>query len=209
MCQWEMACEDFFSTSKKLEVIDRVSTILPGLKDLCTRDWVATHHADLVALPFDDFMVELCREFLPEGWDDDLHAKICSSCLKSSDSFMSWVNEIRHLNIILWGTDYHFKDDPLHLQLDSLIDSDLRARVKNRWVKEIVEAAVNTKGKKTAKAHLTIWISEMRKLTEEHFNNTKHYRKAAESFHRAGKRCLTTMGITLPNDLHLLALLVL
>jgi len=59
MHQWEMACKDFFSASKKVEVADHVATILPGLKDLCAHNWVATHHADLVALSFDDFIVDL------------------------------------------------------------------------------------------------------------------------------------------------------
>jgi hypothetical protein len=188
MRQWEMACEDFFSASKKLEVADRVAAILPGLKDLRARDWVATHRADLVILPFDEFMVQIRREFLSEGWDDELHAKICSSRLKISDSFMSWVNELRHLNIILRGTDYHFNDDSFRLQLDSLIDADLRSRAKNRRIKESVDAAVDNKNEKTAEARLTVWISEMRKIAEERSNDTKRYKEAAENFHRASKR---------------------
>jgi hypothetical protein len=187
MRQWEMACDDFFSASKKLETVDRVAAILPGLKDLRTRDWIATHRADLVLLSFDDFMVELRREFLPEGWDDELHAKISSSRLKVSDSFMTWINELRHLNIILRNTDYHFDDDSFRLQLDSLIDTDLRARSKNRGIKESIEAAVDSKGMKTAEARLTTWVAEMRKLADERANDTKRYKEAAESFHRAVK----------------------
>jgi hypothetical protein len=137
--------------SKKLEVADRVAAILPGLKDLRARDWVATHHADLITLPFDEFMVQIRREFLSEGWDDELHAKICSSRLKISDSFMSWVNELHHLNIILQGMDYHFNDDSFRLQLDSLIDTDLRSHSKNHRIKESVDAAVDNKNEKTAK----------------------------------------------------------
>jgi hypothetical protein len=144
--QWEMACEDFFSANKKLEEEDRVAAVLPGLKDMHARDWVATHRAELVALPFASFMKDLHKEFLSDGWDDELHARICNSPLKPSDSFAKWVNDIRHLNIILCGTDYHFSEDALHFQLDSLLDVDLRTRCKNRKVKEMVESAVNAAG---------------------------------------------------------------
>jgi hypothetical protein len=34
MHQWEMACEDFFSANKKLEEADRITAVLPGLKDM-------------------------------------------------------------------------------------------------------------------------------------------------------------------------------
>jgi hypothetical protein len=186
--QWEMACEDYFSASKKLEVIDRVAAILPSLKDLCARDWVATHRVHLVTLSFEDFMIEIRREFLTEGWDDELHAKICSSHLKMSDSFMSWLNELRHLNIVLRGTDYHFNDDALHLQLDSLVDTDLRSRAKNCRIKESIDAAVNNKGEKTAEACLSMWVTEMCKLADEHASDTKRYKEAAESLHQGPKR---------------------
>jgi hypothetical protein len=188
MRQWEMACEDYFSASKKLEEKDRVAAVLLGLKDLRARDWVATRREDLVALTFDDFMALLRSEFLPESWEDELHAKICSSRLKPADSFMTWLNELRHLNIILRGTDYHFTEDPLRLQLDSLIDTDLRTRAKNRKIKDVIDAATDAKGVKTPEARLNAWISEMRKLAEERANDTKHYKEAAENFHRSTKR---------------------
>jgi hypothetical protein len=115
MRQWEMACEDFFSANKKLEEVDCVTAILPGLKDMRARDWVATHRDHLVTLAFGDFMKELHREFLSKGWDDELHARICNARLKPNEPFAKWVNDIRHTNIILRGTEYHFSDDALRL----------------------------------------------------------------------------------------------
>jgi hypothetical protein len=185
MHQWEMACEDYFSATKKLDVSDHISMVLPGLKDLCAHDWVATHCTDLIPLSFDDFMVELCREFLPEGWDDELHAKICSCRLKVSNTFMSWVNKLCHLDIILHKTNYHFNDDSLHLQLDSLIDTNLCACAKHRRIKESVDVAVDSKG---PEARLSAWISELRKLAKERANDTKHYKEATQTFHRMSKR---------------------
>jgi hypothetical protein len=59
MHQWEMACKDVFSVNKKLDNTDHVSVVLPGLKDMCACDWVATHCAELVDLSFTDFMKNL------------------------------------------------------------------------------------------------------------------------------------------------------
>lgn len=72
MHQWEMVCEDFFSANKKLDDADCVSAVLPGLKDMCAWDWVATHCPELVNLSFPNFMKILGKEFLLDGWDDEL-----------------------------------------------------------------------------------------------------------------------------------------
>jgi hypothetical protein len=185
--QWEMACEDFFSANKKLEEGDRIAAISPGLKDMCARDWVATHHAELIVLPFASFIKDVYKEFLSNGWDDELHAHICNSCLKPSDSFTKWVNDIHHLNIILHGTDYHFSEDALHFQLDSLLDVDLHTHCKNRKIKELVNSAVNSAGEQTREARLAKWIMETWKLAEEHSHDTKCYLEASKDFQCAPK----------------------
>lgn len=87
MHQWEMACEDFLSANSKLVESDCIAAILPGLKDMRVRDWVAIHCLDLTALVFMDFMKCLRREFLSEGWDDELHTHICNAHLEASNSF--------------------------------------------------------------------------------------------------------------------------
>lgn len=126
MCQWELACLNFFSANKKITDAKCIESILPGLQDLWARDWVATNCTQLVALTFKEFMKELKMEFLPENWDHDLYNWICSSHLKICDNFAAWLNEIRHMNIILCGTDYHLDDDALRRQLDGLLNNDLQ-----------------------------------------------------------------------------------
>jgi hypothetical protein len=93
VCQWEMACANFFKANKKLEVNDRVAAVLLGLKDMQAQDWVTTHGNHLSGLTFSAFIVELQKEFLPDGQDDELHAKICNMCLKSlgCDTGDPWV----------------------------------------------------------------------------------------------------------------------
>ena len=187
MRQWEMACKDFFSANKKLEEVDRITAVLPGLKDMHAQDWVATHCSELTAVPFPSFMKQLCKEFLSDGWDNELHARICNARLKPSDSFAKWVNDICHLNIILCGMDYHFSEDTLHFQLDNLLDVDLRMHCKNHKIKDLVDAAANAAGEKTREARLSTWIAEVRKLADEHQHDTKHYLEASKDFQHAPK----------------------
>lgn len=150
-----MCCEDFFSMNKKIEDADCVAAILPGLKDMQAWDWIATHHNELIELMFAEFLKELRKEFLPENWDNDLHSHICNSRPKPSDNFAAWLNNICHMNIVLCGTDYHFSDDALCMQLESLLNTGNRA------------------GKKMEETQLTVWISEIQKLAEECSNDTK------------------------------------
>lgn len=154
---------------------------------MCACDWVATHHDHLTALVFADFISEFHKEFLPAGWDDELHACICNSRLRFSDSFPKWLNNICHSNILLRGTAYHFADDTIHLQLETLLDTDLHTHCKNCNVKGLVEAATNSTGEKMPEACLTCWISELHKLMEEHAQDTKHYLKASEELQQAPK----------------------
>ena len=89
------------------------------------------HRSYLIRLLVEAFMAALKKEVLVENWDYDLHTQICTSCLKQSKSFPNWLNKIQHTNIILCGTDYHFSNDTLRLQLDSLLNTDLQMRCKN------------------------------------------------------------------------------
>lgn len=100
------------------------------------------------------------------------------------------MNDIRHLNIVLHNSEYHFSDTELRLQLDSLLDVDLRNHCKNCKIKEIIDKvgkATDTE-KQIAEAHLTCWISEVCKLAEERVHDTKCYLEAAEDVQRAAKR---------------------
>lgn len=126
-----------------------------------------------MSLTFPEFIKDFGKEFLPGRWDGELHSHICNSHLKFSDSFPKWVNDICHSNIILRGTSYHFSDDPLCIQLETLLDADLCIRAKNCNIKDLIEAATNNAGKKTAEAQLTCWITELRKLAEERAHDTK------------------------------------
>lgn len=145
------------------------------------------HHMEFIAVPFASFMKELCKTFLSNGWDNELHGCICNACLRPSDSFSKWVNDIHHLNIILCGTDYHFSEDTLCFQLNSLLDVNLRTHCKNCKIKDLIDAAINVTCEKTREARLSTWIAEVRKLAEECHHDTKCYLEASKDFQRAPK----------------------
>lgn len=71
-----MACTDFFRANKKIPLEEHMSVVLPGLKDMHARDWVATHGDRLAEMTFMQLVKEMQKEFLPDGWDNELHAKI-------------------------------------------------------------------------------------------------------------------------------------
>jgi hypothetical protein len=185
---WEMACKDFFAANRKHEPAEYVGVVLPGLKDMRIRDWIATCHTRLSTLSLPDFMKLLRKEFLPEGWEDDYHTQICNACLKSSDTFSNWLNDVCHINFALRGSDRHFSDDALRIQLESLLDLDLRTRAKNRNVKDLVEAAVDDENVKTPEARFMRWKNELHKLADERAQDTKRYLEAAEELQCPQKR---------------------
>jgi hypothetical protein len=69
--------------------------------------------------------------------------------------FSNWVNNIWHLNIVLWNTNYYFSDKALRLQLDSLLDSDLWNHCKNCNIKDVIEKVSKETPEKMEEAWLT------------------------------------------------------
>jgi hypothetical protein len=152
------------------------------------RDWIATCHTRLSALSLTDFMKLLHKEFLPEGWEDDYHTQIHNAHLKSSDAFSNWLNNVCHINFVLQGSDRHFSDDVLCIQLESLLVLDLRTGAKNHNIKDLIEAAVDDENMKTPKARFMHWKNKLRKLTDKCAQDTKRYLEAVEELQHPQKR---------------------
>lgn len=182
----EMACIDYFITNK-VKASDWVMAVLSGLMDLWTCDWVVTHGDCLAGLLFDKFIKELQKEFLPEGWDDKLHAKICNSCLTSSEPFTKWVNNIHHLNLFLQNSEYQFSDTDLRCQLNSLLDVDLWNWCKNHKIKEIVSKVGGRQIQKTRSPRLS---SPAGSQKYECWPKSMHMRQALSGGSRRSAACI-------------------
>lgn len=64
MMDFENVALDFF-ISKSVPADKQVTMVIPGIKDLCIRNWIAVECVCIVALPFADFMMEMRANYLP------------------------------------------------------------------------------------------------------------------------------------------------
>ena len=63
MMEFENACHDFFE-AKSVPQDKQVAFILPGIRDLRIRNWIAADRPTIVALPFASFMTQLRSNYL-------------------------------------------------------------------------------------------------------------------------------------------------
>lgn len=113
MMDFENMALDFF-VSKSVPEEKQVTMIIPGIKDLHICNWITTEHAHIVALPFADFMKELCLNYLSLDREDQVHNDILTSTLAASKlSFWNWSQQLLKLNCLLCGTPSVFDDTAL------------------------------------------------------------------------------------------------
>lgn len=152
MMEFENACYDFFE-AKSVPTEKHVAFILPGIRDLRIRNWIATDHPTIVALTFISFMKQLCDNYLHPDWEDHVCDKILNSCLNlNKESFWSWSQHIIKLNCLLKNTTSVFDNTTLCNQLDTHLDDGLKEHVKHS----------DTKKEKTLKA----WVDAVHQLDE-------------------------------------------
>ena len=101
MMEFENAALDFFN-SKSVPAEKQVTMFIPGIKDLRIRDWITAERARIVALPFADFMSEMCLNYLPPNWED-----------------------------LLRGTPSVFDDPILRNHLEAHLDDELKAKLRH------------------------------------------------------------------------------
>ena len=131
MMDFENATLDFF-VSKSVPGEKQVTMIIPGIKDIHICDWITAEHDCIVALPFADFMKEMCLNYLPQDWEDQVWNKILTSMLTSSaSSFWNWSQKILKLNCLLCNTALAFDETALRNHLKAHLDDELKAKVKH------------------------------------------------------------------------------
>ena len=118
MMEFENACHDFFK-AKSVPQDKQVAFILPGIRDLCIRNWIAADRPTIIALPFATFMSQLHSNCLHPDWEDHVHDEILSSRLDpNKESFWDWSQNVIKLNCLLRNTTSVFDDATLCNQLD-------------------------------------------------------------------------------------------
>jgi len=128
---FENATQDFF-IAKSVPADKQVSLILPGIKDICIRDWITVDEARITSLPFDNFIKELCENYLQNDWEDQIHNQILTSTLVTSKkSFWNWSQQLLSLNCLLCNTPSVFDDVTLCNHLKAHLNDELKEKVKH------------------------------------------------------------------------------
>ena len=166
MMEFENACYDFFE-AKSVPADKQVAFILPGIRDLRIRNWIAADRAAIVALPFATFMSQLRDNYLHPDWEDHVRDEILKSHLDpNKQSFWDWSQHVIKLNCLLRNTTSVFDDPTLRNQLDAHLDNELKERVKHSEAKK----------EKTLKS----WIDAVRRLDETRISENKRHRELIE-----------------------------
>ena len=198
MMEFENACYDFFEV-KSVPAGKQVAFILPGIRDLQIRNWIAADRAAIIALPFATFMSQLCDNYLHPDWEDHIRDKILKSHLDpNKQSFWDWSQHVIKLNCLLRNTTSVFNDPTLRNQLDAHLDDELKECVKHSEAKK----EKTLKSWIDAVCHLDEnWISENkhhRELIEETFNKWQAKRQATDNntFRNPSRRNNTSSSTT-------------
>ena len=166
MMEFENACYDFFE-AKSVPNDKQVAFILPGIRDLRIRNWIAADRATIVTLPFATFMSQLRSNYLHPDWEDHVRDKILNSRLDpNKESFRAWSQNIIKLNCLLRNMTSVFDEATLRNQLDAHLDDGLKERVKHS----------DAKKEKSLKA----WIDAVRRLDETRISENKRHRELIE-----------------------------
>jgi len=153
--------------SKSVPAKKQVTMIIPGIEDLRICDWISVECKHLVALPFSDFMKEMCVNYLHQDWEDQIQNQILTSMLASSQtSFWNWLQNLLKLNCLLQGTASTFDDAALRNHLEAHLNEELCVHLKhNEAQKDKV---------------LKSWIASVCLLNEARTVETKRHRELIE-----------------------------
>ena len=123
--------QEFF-IAKSIADKEKVKLILGVFKDMHIRDWIATDCVCLLGLIFDDFMSELCTNFLPSDWVESIQISLLRMRMMKNVKFWDYAQEVHALNIVLWGTPSHLGESTLCNQLEAGLELSLQTECQGR-----------------------------------------------------------------------------
>ena len=113
MMDFKNAAQDFF-VAKSVPADKQVAMVIPGLKDIQICNGITAEYAQIVVLPFVDFMKELRLNFFHQDWEDQVCNNILMLILADSNmTFQNWVQQLLKLNCLLRGTLSAFNNSSL------------------------------------------------------------------------------------------------
>ena len=73
--------------AKDIDNKDKVKKILGGFKDVHICDWITSDRERLLTLDYSAFMAELCTNYLPADWEDNVRTEILSMKMDKNAKF--------------------------------------------------------------------------------------------------------------------------
>jgi len=129
MRQFNNACRHYFSM-KDVATNNHVGKIIYNFKSTSVQLWIMAEEAQLIALPFPDFLVRLKKKFLPQTWEDDLVQD--QIAIQGSLNLLTWVNKVHNANDKLKAAQlpYHIPKDHFCLHLLPHLSNGLKCLYK-------------------------------------------------------------------------------
>jgi hypothetical protein len=150
MREFEEACIGYFE-SKEVEDDKQVKKILPGLRDSCIRDWLASDRERIRELTFDDFMNEFRAAYLDEDWEENMRREL-GGMTQGKDSFWDYTIRVQSKNSLLTGTPSHLSQEKLRHCIEVGMNDLLAHRCAN--------AKANKEGE------IKKWLADMKRIED-------------------------------------------
>ncbi|KAG6887938.1 hypothetical protein C0995_011503 [Termitomyces sp. Mi166 len=101
------ACHAFFHT-KDIEAKDQVKKVMVCFRDIHIVNYIDSNLEDLEKLSFTEFMVNICKHYLKEDWEQDLWRKLLGS-KQNGQKFWDFYQGVIKLNIMLKNMDSYYE----------------------------------------------------------------------------------------------------
>jgi hypothetical protein len=172
MRTFEHGCRNFF-VHKKIIADDQVSLIISGILDNCVGDWISAERDRLIALSFDDFMVEFRTNYLAEDWEEDTLRELLSMT-QGATSFWDFAIAIQSKNSLLRDTTSHLPNDKLCQQIGAGMELRLSKKVSAEKLNQVTD--------------FRKWLNEVRRCDEALCAEREEYERIAKESRDSSRR---------------------
>ncbi|KAH9945521.1 hypothetical protein B0H21DRAFT_694142, partial [Amylocystis lapponica] len=123
---WKIACERHFRKASLSEEL-QVSTIASRMDDPRLSVWYNGHRERLDALPFEDFIDEVRKTYLPKDWDSNIRDEVMGA-RQNEKPFWDWANEVQEKAAVIANTPNALTE----ALLKQLIQAGVNPRLKKK-----------------------------------------------------------------------------
>lgn len=139
--EFENHCTTYFINAKDGVADDiKVTKILGCFENALVDDWASTERERLSALNFTEFMKEFRERWLPPNWEQMVRTQMLGTPLNPrTQKFEAWAAQVLSHNVSLRNTNSHMTDEKLRMQLEIMLDEELRTLASESGVATITE----------------------------------------------------------------------